>query len=461
VTQQLRIRPPALAGSFYPAPRDELAAMIRYCFDGVPVTDLPAPKAIVAPHAGYVFSGPVAARAYARLVPAKDRIRRVVLLCPNHRVALRGMALPAATLFRTPLGDVPLDAAGVAAITRLPGVGVLDAAHAEEHAIEVHLPFLQTVLGDFSLVPLVVGETATAQVRAVLEALWGGPETLILISSDLSHYLAYDAARRRDADTAAAIETFALARLDHGSACGRFPLAGFLDLARDRGLVPVRLDLRNSGDTAGPDDRVVGYGAWAFCAGDQPQLGARQRAALLTVARHAVAQGLASGEIQAPALAALPPELSTWRAAFVTLERHGELRGCIGSLQATRALALDVAGNAWNAAFADPRFPPLTAAEREGLTLSISVLSPPRPLKVADEADLLRRLRPGVDGLILGDGPRRATFLPAVWDDLPAPHDFVRQLKRKAGLPADYWSAGMTADIYGGESFGGAYADSN
>lgn len=450
-----RIRPPAVAGTFYPAPAPDLTAMIRYCFNDVPETDLPAPKALIAPHAGYVFSGPVAARAYARLKPGRETITRVVLLCPNHRIPMRGLALPATQSFRTPLGDIAVDTESIAVIRDMPGVSVLDEAHAEEHAIEVHLPFLQTMLTQFTLVPLVVGETPPQTVKAVLDVLWGGPETLILISSDLSHYLPHDAAKRRDADTAAAIETYDLAKLNGHAACGAYPLAGFLTLARDRGLVPLRLDLRNSGDTAGPDHRVVGYGAWAFDYGDRPQFGTSQRRALLDVALQAIDHGLRGGEVHAPALDRLPPELSTWRSAFVTLERNRELRGCIGSLLALRPLALDVAANAWNAAFADPRFQPLMPNERAGLEVHISVLTPARPLKVASEAELIAKLRPGIDGLILGDGMKRATFLPAVWDDLKDPRDFVRQLKRKAGMASDYWSATMSVELYGSESFGG------
>ncbi len=222
------------------------------------------PKAIIAPHAGYVYSGPVAGHAFATLAGRKGTIRRVVVIGPAHFVPVRGIAVPTADAFRTPLGDVPLDRAAIEAIRDLPQVLITDRPHEEEHALEVELPFLQVVLGDFRLVPLVVGDATPAEVAEVLERLWDADDTLIVVSSDLSHYYRYEVARRLDAATAEAIERFEETALGPESACGRLPIAGLLRVAREHGLHVRRLDLRNSGDTAGPKDRVVGYGAWAF-----------------------------------------------------------------------------------------------------------------------------------------------------------------------------------------------------
>ncbi len=223
-----------------------------------------APKAIIAPHAGYIYSGPVAATAYARLQPMRGTVERVVLLGPAHRVGFRGLALPDAVCFRTPLGEVALDEEAIAVLADMPQVRVLDAAHAREHSLEVHLPFLQEVLGDFRLVPLVVGEASAEEVGEALERLWDGPQTLIVVSSDLSHYHDYDTARRLDAATSRAIEQLRYEDLNEESACGRIPVSGLLYVARRRGLRVATLDLRNSGDTAGSRDRVVGYGAYVI-----------------------------------------------------------------------------------------------------------------------------------------------------------------------------------------------------
>jgi AmmeMemoRadiSam system protein B len=256
------VREPAVAGQFYPQEPAELRALVSALLGEVAPDGEVPPKALVAPHAGYVYSGAVAASAYARLSRHRDVYQRVVLLGPCHRVPVAGMALSAAEAFRTPLGDVPVDRDAVARL-ETHGVEVFEPSHQYEHSLEVHLPFLQTVLGEFSIVPVVVGETPARAVASLLDALWGGPETLIVISSDLSHYLPYDAAREQDAATCRRIE-----RLDsdiaHDDACGATPLRGLLPAAKRHGMQVTTLDLRNSGDTGGDRDFVVGYGAWMF-----------------------------------------------------------------------------------------------------------------------------------------------------------------------------------------------------
>jgi AmmeMemoRadiSam system protein B len=248
---------------FYPARDSELRSVVADLLGpSAPQPVAEVPKALIVPHAGYVYSGPVAASAYRLLAPVRDRIRRVVLLGPAHRVYLEGMALPATTSFATPLGTIPIDREAVAAIADLPGVCLSDEAHAQEHSLEVQLPFLQVVLGQFTLVPLVVGDATRETVTEVLETLWGGKETLIVISSDLSHYLSYDKAINRDCRTRDAIEHLDARYIGHDDACGATPVGGLLIAAKRRAMGVVTLDLRNSGDTAGSKDHVVGYGAW-------------------------------------------------------------------------------------------------------------------------------------------------------------------------------------------------------
>lgn len=258
------IRPAAVAGSFYPGEASALAAEVTSHVASAPRNPgTAAPKAIIAPHAGYVYSGPIAGSVYARLSPLAGRIRRVVLAGPAHRMYVQGVAVPAAAAFQTPLGSIRLDLDAIARIRGLPFVEVSDRAHALEHSLEVHLPFLQAVLGDFRLIPLVVGDAAPDEMARLLELLWGGEETLVVVSSDLSHYLPYDAARARDGGTARAILDLDPTLVPE-DACGAAPINGLLALARRRGLQPELVDLRNSGDTAGNRDRVVGYGAFAF-----------------------------------------------------------------------------------------------------------------------------------------------------------------------------------------------------
>ncbi len=263
----VRVRPAAVAGAFYPGSPDTLRSTVEGLLAEAPAPDGPplkAPKAIIVPHAGYVYSGPVAASAFRTVTPLAGSIETVVLLGPAHFVPIQGLALPDTRAFETPLGQVAIDPEGVQAASRLPQVRVQPAAHAQEHSLEVELPFLQVLLGEgFKIVPLVVGDTDGDEVAEVLERLWGGPETLIVISSDLSHYLSYEQAREADRRTAQEILELG-GPLKGRQACGARPINGLLAAARRLGLTPELLDLRNSGDTAGDRSRVVGYGAFAF-----------------------------------------------------------------------------------------------------------------------------------------------------------------------------------------------------
>lgn len=262
----MNVRPPAVAGTFYPGDPDRLREMVKGFMETAvsPPIPIPTPKAIIAPHAGYMYSGPIAGSAYVHVVPLAGKIERVIMLSPAHTMTFHGLATSSAHIFQTPLGDVPVDQEAVKNVLALPQVQILDAAHVREHGLEVHLPFLQETLGDFSLVPFVVGIATPEEVTEVIETLWGGPETLIVISSDLSHFLNYEQARTLDRETCAAIEKLQPEAVTRVGACGQLPIQGLLFSAKQRRMSIFTLDLRNSGDTAGSKARVVGYGAWAF-----------------------------------------------------------------------------------------------------------------------------------------------------------------------------------------------------
>jgi AmmeMemoRadiSam system protein B len=266
------VRPAAVAGSFYPAQAQILANDVARMLQDVQLQTPPLPvppKALIVPHAGYIYSGSTAATAYATLAPLRHTVRRVVLLGPVHRVAVRGLALPGVQAFATPLGQVAVDQRAVAALASLPQVVTRPQAHALEHSLEVQLPFLQTVLSDFELLPLAVGDATPAEVAEVLQAVWGGPETLIVISSDLSHFLPYATAQARDHDTVQRI-LHLQGPLNHEQACGGTPINGLMLAARQHHLTPRLLGLCNSGDTAGDTQRVVGYASLAFLAESAP-----------------------------------------------------------------------------------------------------------------------------------------------------------------------------------------------
>jgi len=258
------IRPAAVAGKFYPAEPSRLGPMVDAFLEQAPSQAAQNPKAVIAPHAGYVFSGPIAGSAFRSWVKPARGIRRIVLLGPSHFVAFPGIALPRAAGFATPLGIARIDGEAVKQLEALSQVRQFQPAHEAEHCLEVELPFLQQLFSDFTIVPLVTGQATEEEVRETVDALWGGEETRFVISSDLSHYHDYETARRMDRSTAAAIEGARSEPLSANEACGHLAIRGFLKAARQRGLGARLLDLRNSGDTAGPRDSVVGYGAFVF-----------------------------------------------------------------------------------------------------------------------------------------------------------------------------------------------------
>lgn len=438
------VRRAAVAGMFYPNKSTELEQTLTDLLahpQGVTLTR--PPKALIVPHAGYIYSGPIAASAYAQLASLRGRIRRVVLLGPAHYAYVRGLALPDAEFFRTPLGEVPLDLKGMRQLEALPQVVRSADAHHKEHSLEVQLPFLQHVLGDFELLPLAVGEASAEEVADVLDAVWGGDETLIVISSDLSHFLPDTLARRMDQETVAEIVALN-SHIESERACGATPINGLLLAAKRHRLRAVTLDVRNSSQTAGDPDRVVGYAAFAFesvgadaTAGDRRAAFDESRGAiLLKLARAAIAKRL-----KQPMPAVPEPEwLAEPGATFVTLTIKGELRGCIGTLEPHRSLGDDVKENAVAAAFRDPRFDPLRAAELPRVRVEVSLLSAAEPVVAADEGAALTALRPHTDGVVLEYKQYRGLFLPQVWEQLPDPRRFLAHLKQKAGLPMNFWS---------------------
>ena len=457
INTRTHVRPAAVAGLFYPAEpqqlRNELAALFGWAANEEAQAG-PVPKAIIAPHAGYMYSGSVAASVYSKIKAARGRISRVVLLAPAHRAYVQGLALPEATSFATPLGEVPLDLQAMAELrSRLP-LNDLRAAHANEHAIEVHLPFLIETLGSFTLVPLLVGEASLGMTVEVLETLWGGEETLIVISTDLSHYHPYREAMALDGGTIDAVLGMRT-DLTHEQACGATPMAALLALAKRRGMRIELTDRCNSGDTAGDRERVVGYASFALYENDGTHLVAPDwlpegaARVLLRLARSSIRGALGSD----PSFAMHAAWLKEPAATFVTLMKKGELRGCIGSLEAHRTLVEDVRANAVAAAMHDPRFPKVTARELDEIDIEISLLTEPRAIEFSDEADAIRRLRPRVDGLIFESAGRRSTFLPQVWEQIPEPREFLSQLKQKAGFAADYWAADVKLARYGAIKF--------
>ena len=426
-----QVKESAVAGYFYPADVNELQHMVSDMLSGISVKSAP-PKALVAPHAGYIYSGPIAAKAYASLSPVRSTIKRVILLGPAHRVYLKGMAISSATHFATPLGEISIDNELKKRVSGFPQVNVINKAFAQEHSLEVHLPFLQTVLEDFTLLPIVVGEANEKEVAEVLESVWGGNETLIVISSDLSHFHDYKTAKQLDNATATAIKTAQYEKIGPQQACGCRGVSGLLKIAKQRNLEIDIVDVRNSGDTAGGHDRVVGYGAFTFH--EPTTLSKEKQKLLIDIAYASIAHGLKHNLPLIPKLEDYSPVYAEARGLFVTLNLNDNLRGCIGNTEPAYPLIIAATRNAYNAAFCDHRFNKLSASEFEKIDLSISVLTPKKEIFFDSDKDILAQLRPGVDGLIISSGACSATFLPAVWEKLPSTEVFLTQLKHKAGI---------------------------
>lgn len=441
------VRPAAVAGLFYPAEaaelRDDVAQFVGTAADRAghappgmratpPTADpqSPVPRAVIAPHAGYRYSGPTAGYAYHALAPGRDTVRRVVVVGPAHRVPLDGIGVTSARAWSTPLGEMEVDGEAREVLKGIPGVVEADDAHAPEHSIEVHLPFVHEVLGPVPVVPLVVGRTTPNVVARALDAVWDDDATVIVASSDLSHYLDDASARHRDQKTAGAILEGRSNEIGPRDACGCLPISGLLTTAMKRGLAPRLLDLSTSADTAGEPSRVVGYGSFALL--PAMPLSDDDRKWLLELASRTIAHELRTRERYPMDDDDVPIALRSPGASFVTLARGDELLGCIGTLESQRALWRDVVHNARAAAFEDPRFTPLTPDDAAGTTIEVSVLSRLQEVSAPSLEALASALRPGTDGVVLAAEGLRGTFLPDVWEKIPQPVTFVRELVRKA-----------------------------
>jgi len=463
--QAARVRAPVVAGQFYPATATELNRTIAELVAGAQKADPDVPagfelKALVIPHAGYMYAGSTAAHC-VRILSGRH-FSKVVVMGPDHRVGIRGAAISAVSAYHTPLGRIGLheDSKQLRESSTL--FEYSPVSDRIEHSVEVVLPFLQYALDEFQMVPVVIGGGDPRAIAAALAPIMD-PGTLLVASSDLSHFLPYDRAVAWDRATLRLILQLKPGELMRrpNSACGRAAVAVILHLARQRDWRPIVLDYTNSGDTAGDRSRVVGYAAVAFYGPGQTRganpmencFNAQHGDVLLDHARRTIMAELGR-EYGREASMHLEEKLKdacfdTQSGTFVTLTLKGRLRGCIGNMSTTLNLRDGVRQNAISAAFHDPRFKPLTDAELDQVHIEISILTEPQPLAHEGGDDLIARLRPNIDGVIIAKGINRATFLPQVWKQLPRPDDFLKHLCMKAGLPADTWqSEGLAVQTY-------------
>jgi AmmeMemoRadiSam system protein B/AmmeMemoRadiSam system protein A len=445
------IRNPVWAGRFYPSQRADLELTIDRLTRQAESTQVQIPphkslRALILPHAGYIFSGWTAA--HASLVLTKNQFSKVILLAADHHVGFNDGAISDVTAYETPLGRIKIHDDASKLRRQSETFQALPASDQREHSLEVVLPFLQRYLEEFELVPIVLGPCHIGRIAESIDPLLD-PNTLLVVSSDLSHYLSYADAVAKDTETIKMILNLDADKLlkHENIACGIRPILMLINLARLHGWQPVLLHYSNSGDTAGDRSRVVGYAAIAFFGGSPMQnnsdsaqpLSHEQGQVLVKLARQTVMERLGQKMADTLALDLTDMDFQLRRGTFVTLHINGQLRGCIGSLAARESIIDSVKQNAINAAFRDPRFPPLTAEELDAVDFEVSLLSEPQPLEYRDSEDLLNKLRVNVDGVIIRKGSNSATYLPQVWKQLPRPEDFLSHLCKKAGLSFNAW----------------------
>lgn len=432
------IRNAAVAGRFYPGSSEELKKLVEKYLDQAPDLNVHNIRGLVCPHAGYMYSGPVAAYSYKQL---PNVYNTVILLGPSHYVPVSGASIPECTHYKTPLGLVKVST--LAESLKKESLFTTEpAAHTQEHCLEVQLPFLQTVLTDFEIVPIIIGNADPKELASVLSKHIDD-STLVIASSDLSHYHPYETACTLDKMCTEAVPELDFEKIESCEACGIKALKTLMYIAKEQNWQGKLLDYRNSGDTSKRKDQVVGYMAAAFYGGDYVNKGDQQF--LLKLARTTLEQYLQEGTFPEVDEPQIPDVLKEKRACFVTLNKNGMLRGCIGSLTPESPLYQGVMQNAVYAALQDPRFPPVQYQELSEITIEISVLTIPEQIEYKDQADLLKKI--DRKGVIISKGAHRATYLPQVWDQLPDPEEFISNLCRKAGLSPDYWKEGEL-DVY-------------
>ncbi len=485
------VRQPAVAGLFYPKDPKALSAVVDRCLAAAPTNAVVGVRALICPHAGYEYSGPVAAHAYNHI--ADGSFDTVIILAASHYALFQGVSVPATEAYETPLGRVPVSEKArqlakqspfvleprclvqrpqwsAVASKSCPSAGE-DTPETWEHSVEVEVPFLQRTLMEFKILPIMFGRADPAEVAKALAPLVDD-RTLVIASSDLSHYHPYEEARALDCQTVKWIGDLDIAALQapdaEERACGRMPILTVLHLANLKGWKPQLLDYRNSGDTAGDKSRVVGYCAVAFTGGDgrtnagkatmeaksSAQFNATERTFLLDLARQTLTRVTAGRGLPEIKSDAVPEPCRAVKGCFVTLTKSGELRGCIGNILPAGPLYQSVMDNARSAALRDPRFPAVTAEEAAKVHIEISVLTVPEPLAFASPEDLLARLQAHRDGVVLKIGERGATFLPQVWQQLPDKTEFLNHLAVKAGCAPSAWRGkDVSVSIYHVEAF--------
>lgn len=439
----IKTKQPTFDGKFYPKDTIELESKISQMIKSNPHFYDYSSRALIVPHAGYFYSGEVAANTYQYL---DKNIKNIFIFAPAHYVDFKGIAISTAEKFATPLGQVEVNQKINEELAKIEDINFLDAAFEKEHSIEVQIPFIQTVLPNAKIVPIVYNDCEAKEISQIIEEYYSDEENGFIISTDLSHFYPKSEAVKIDEYTANMIETLDTKNFHPAQACGNCGILGITDFAKNKEYSLIRVALTNSAEKTRDDASVVGYGGWFLA--QEPKntfLKANFSKLLIQIAKETIKSGIETGEVKKFNTEKLPPVLKESGACFVTLNIEGELRGCIGSVSAHRSLIDDLNNNAFSAAFDDSRFMPLTSDEFEDLTVSISLLSDPVEMNFKNEKELLNSIVPDKDGIIIQDGVNGAVYLPSVWEQLPEKVQFLGSLKQKAGLAKNHFSKSFRA----------------
>lgn len=428
-----KIKQPSVAGTFYSGDKNVLEAQINeFKKESINTYKMPT-RAVIVPHAGLIYSGRLA---YEGISQLDKNIKNIFIFAPAHRVAIEGLGTTSYDAWKTPLGEIEINKTIVKELLDKFGLKVTDEALAPEHAIEVELPFVQTEFKNVKIIPILMGKVEPEKVYEIISHYYTNPENGFIISSDLSHYLPDETAMRVDAFTAQHIENCISDDFTHELACGATGILGLMKFAGGNNYSLIRIDMTNSGAVTADKERVVGYGSWFLYEGERNEFIKKNYSEfILNLCRDAI-----KNRNESFSNVPYPQVFSEFGAVFVTLEKGGNLRGCIGSIIPQRALIRDIITNARNAAYSDPRFNPVDKSEIKDLSIAVSLLSIPKPMTFKDEEDLLSQIRQNVDGIIIRDGNYQAVYLPSVWEQIPDKQMFLNSLKVKAGMKPDHFS---------------------
>lgn len=445
-----KIKYPAAAGTFYPNNALELKKQIEFFAQYCQNDYTYASRAVIVPHAGLIYSGRLA---YEGISLLDRNLKNLFIFAPAHRVGFEGLSLSGFELWQTPLGEIEVNQQINNELKEKFNAQFFDKAFEYEHSIEVQLPLIQSVFKNVKIIPLLAGSADYQVISQIIKYYYDDKENGFIISSDLSHFLTDEKAKRIDAVTADMIETGNIDNFQYEQACGALGIAGLVDFANKKNYSLIRIGMHNSGLTTGDKTRVVGYGSWFLYEGQTNEFIKKYYSKLIIdICRQAIKSKFEPDieEIKYPQI------FGRIGACFVTLEKNNNLRGCIGSVIARRPLINDIIMNAKNSAFSDPRFLPVQQNEISQLKIAVSILSEPKKMSFTDENDLLRQMRPNIDGIIIKDGIYQAVYLPSVWEQLPDKREFLETLKVKAGLNPDYFS-----DIFEAYRFETVYIKEN